>query len=345
MPAGKVCHLRIDEVVYQTSLRTIHSGNTGGDVYRGEKAMKTLVWPLVAGLFLAAGASLGAQDRAHQLAQQAASQHPATCPSGSLTLQECHDQFPDGCSASAHPSYDAYLDFLKDQDPDPGLAPTKELASADFQNLESQLSHLSQTSKRRGRAKKGGLTSSNHASFATQFAGLGEGNLYAVIAYLYFAEDTGNPAPGGSPNIETCNCKLKAPNTFDYHIGIGFDAALANQALANHPKPGDPLYSQLQKNSVVAEMTPYPRTTRHPNWGIDNVAALQGKQVKVVGQLMVDNEHFNAKDDCAFPAATTKCWRSTVWEIHPIAKLYTCNLSSPCDGSSPDSAWTDLDQP
>lgn len=166
-----------------------------------------------------------------------------------------------------------------------------------------------------------------------------------MIAYLYFAEDTGNPAPGKSPNIEACNCKLTSPNTFDYHIGIGFDAALASQALANHPKPGDPLYSQLQKNSVVAEMTPYPRTTRHPNLGIDNVKALRRKQIKVVGQLTVDKEHFNAREDWGFPGTTTKCWRSTAWEVHPLVKLYTCNLSSSCDGSSPDSAWTDLDQP
>jgi hypothetical protein len=78
---------------------------------------------------------------------------------------------------SAHASYDAHLDFLKGQDPDPGLAPTKELAAADFQNLESELPHLSQTSKGKSRTKKGGLTSSNHASFASPLAGLGEGNL------------------------------------------------------------------------------------------------------------------------------------------------------------------------
>jgi hypothetical protein len=70
------------------------------------------VGPVLAG-FLAAGGSLGAQDRAHQLAQQAASQHP--------------------------------------------------------------------------------VTSSNHASFST---GLREGNLYAAIAYPYFAEDTGQSCPG-----------------------------------------------------------------------------------------------------------------------------------------------------
>lgn len=296
--------------------------------------------------------SAQAQDRAHQLAQQASKQKAATCPKpNNLTLQQCHDQFPAGCSAASPPSYDAYLDFLKDQDPDPSLAPTKELGAADFQNLEAQLAHLSQTPKRKSkgktgaRTKKGGLSSLNHASFASQFAGLGEGNLYTVIAYLYFAEDTGNAPPGRSPNIETCNCKITAPNSFDYHIGIGFDSTLAGKAGASHPKKGDPLYAQLQKNSVVAEMTPYTRAARHPNWTIDRVQALQGKQVKIVGQLMADNQHFDTKADCSFPGAGTSCWRSTIWEIHPVVKISVCNLSSVCDASSPDSAWTDLDQP
>jgi len=101
----------------------------------------------------------------------------------------------------------------------------------------------------------------------------------------------------------------------------------------------------LQKNSVVSEMTPYTRTTRHPNWTIDRVQALQGKQVKVVGQLMTDNDHYNANDDCGFTGARASCWRSTIWEIHPVVKLFVCNVSSGCDASSPDSAWTDLDQP
>lgn len=179
---------------------------------------------------------------------------------------------------------------------------------------------------------------------ANQFAGLGEGNLYTVIAYVYFAEDTGSPPPGRSPSLETCNCRLTAPDTFDYHIGLGFDSALAGKALAVRPKQGEPLYSQLEKNSVVTEMTPFTRATRHPKWGIDDVKALQGKQVKVVGQLMADNGHFNAKDDCGFSGAAATCWRSTIWEIHPITKLYVCNLDVGCDTSSPDSAWTDLDQ-
>jgi hypothetical protein len=297
--------------------------------------------PTVLFLLLAGSCTLHAQDRAHQLASQAAKQKAAKCPQpNNLTLQQCHDKFPDGCSAAANPNYDAYLDFLKDQDPDLSLASTMNLAAADFTSLEAKLPQLSG----KGKGKKSQLlNSSNHAAFANPLAGLGEGNIYTVIAYLYFVQDTSKASPGHTAIGETCNCRIADPNDFDYHIGLGFDSSLAAQARTKHPKEGDPLFSQLQKKSVVAEMTPYPRHTRHANWTVERVNAHQGEQVKVVGQLMVDNYHFKASDDCGFQGATANCWRSTIWEMHPLMKFYVCNVSSGCNASSPDSAWTDLD--
>ncbi len=59
-----------------------------------------------------------------------------------MTLQQCHDKFPDGCSASARPSYDAYLDFLKDQDPGPTLASTKDLTATDFPGHQQALARF-----------------------------------------------------------------------------------------------------------------------------------------------------------------------------------------------------------
>ena len=269
---------------------------------------------------------LSSQDRAHDLASQAASQRPASCPKSGMTLQQCHDKFPDGCSASAKPNYDAYLDFLKDQDPGPTLASTKDLTAADFPKLESKLPKT--------------LKVSNHAKLANRLAPLGEGNIYTVIAYLYFAEDTSKGTATVPSNSETSNCKLTAPNTFDYHLGLGFDPALAASARSTHPKQGDAAFTKLEKQSVVAEMTPY---TRHAKWTFDRVNALQGQQVKVVGQLMVDNFHFNNKDDCHFAAALPSCWRSTVWEIHPVTQFYVCKASGGCTVSSPASDWTNLD--
>jgi hypothetical protein len=269
---------------------------------------------------------LASQDRAHDLASKAASQHPASCPKTGMTLQLCHDKFPAGCSAAAHPTYDAYLDFLKDQDPGPTLPSTKNLAGSDFPKLESKLPST--------------LRATNHAKFANQFANLGEGNIHTVIGFLYFVEDTGKGTPSLPPDSETSNCKQTAPNTFDFHLGLGFDSALAAKVRSTHPQPGDAAFTTLEKQSVVAEMTPF---TRHANWTFSRVNALQGQQVKVVGQLMVDNTHFNKKDDCHFPSSLPSCWRSTVWEIHPITQFFVCNASTPCTASSPDSDWTNLD--
>jgi len=274
---------------------------------------------------LSVATALPAQDRAHDLASKAASQRPARCPTSGMTLQKCHDQFPDGCSNSARPSYDAYLDFLKDQNPGPTAASTKDLTATDFPGLESQLPKT--------------LKTTNHATLANRFANLGEGNIHTVIAYLYFAEDTSQGTATMPANSETCNCRLEAANTFDYHLGLGFDPALAKSA-RSHPKSGDAAFTALEKDSVVAEMTPY---TRHPKWTFDRVNALQGQQVKVVGQLMVDNIHFNKNDDCHFSPAQDSCWRSTVWEIHPITQFYVCKASGGCTASSPASDWTNLD--
>jgi hypothetical protein len=269
----------------------------------------------------------GTSDRAHQLEGQATSQHPASCPASGMTLQECHAKFPDGCSASKRPTYDAYLDFLKDQDPGSSAASTKDLGQNDFPALEANLSKLPET-----------LTDKNHAQLANTFATFGEGNIHTVVAYLYFAEDTG---AGTTPNSETCNCKLMTAGTFDYHLGIGFDPSLASIA-KSHPKESDPSFTKLEKNSVVAEMTPYIRA-QHPKWTIARVTALEGQQIKVVGQLIADNEHFNDKDDCAYPRALSGCWRSTIWEIHPITQFYLCKNASGCSASSPASDWTNLD--
>jgi hypothetical protein len=277
-------------------------------------------------LLLGFSTYLASQDRAHGLASKAASQHPTGCPLTGMTLQKCHDKFPDGCSTAQHPSYDAYLDFLKDQDPGPTLASAKDIAPSDLPKLETQIPAV--------------LRGTNHAKFANTFANLGEGNIYTVIAYLYFVEDTSKPTPSfPSPDSETSNCKLTDPNAFDYHLGLGLDSALASKARATRPTPRDAAFSKLEKDSFVAEMTPF---TRHTKWTFSRVNALQGQQVKVVGQLMVDNAHFNANDDCGFPSSQT-CWRSTVWEIHPISQFYVCKASGGCTALSPASDWTNLD--
>jgi len=206
------------------------------------------------------------------------------------------------------------------------LASTAVLSGTDFQSLEGKIPK--------------GLSSANHAKSAPTLANLGEGNIVTVFAYLYFVEDTGKGTKGAPSIGETTNCKLQLPDSYDFHIGLGFDSALALQILKNKPQPVFGKPGAMDKTSVVAEMTPH---TRDAKWTFARVNSLQGQQVKVVGQLMIDNVHLNVKDDCGFPGATAGCWRSTVWEVHPVSQFYVCNLKAGCDKNSPDSAWTSLD--
>ncbi len=267
-----------------------------------------------------------AQDRAHQLAGVAAAQTAAHCE-GVQTLADCHPGMPTGCTKSAKPRYDAYLNFLKNQQVDRSLAPDKVLGESDFIDLEDAI--------------PGGLKRNNHADFASALAstqGVGEGNIYALIGYLYFVEDTGKSSQHRG---ESCNCQLKTANSFDFHLGIGFDAALAQQIRTNPPvhdsrNPGD-----AEKTSVVAEMTPH---TRDPKWTVARLNRQRGKKVKVIGQIMLDNYHANASDDCAFqedPPAS--CWRASVWEIHPVTQFLVCKAGKTCGPDSPDSDWAKLE--
>jgi hypothetical protein len=152
------------------------------------------------------------------------------------------------------------LNFLKDQVPGPALASTALLNGNDFQSLEGKIP-------------------SNHAKSAPALASLGEGNIVTVIAYLYFVEDAGKGAKGKPSIGETANCKLQLSDSYDYHIGLGFDPALAQQILKNKPKPifGKP--GPIDKTSVAAEMTPH---TRAPQWIFARVNSLQGQQSKLL---------------------------------------------------------------
>jgi hypothetical protein len=264
-------------------------------------------------------------DRAHDLAKQASKQRPVTgCSTAGLTTQSCHTKFPTGCTGSNF-KYDAYLNFLKNQTPGASLASSADLGDAEIKGLEGKV--------------PAGMNKSNHAKFAPALANLGEGNIVTVIAFLYFVEDT---SKGGAKG-ETTNCTLSLPDSFDYHIGLGFDETLAKQILKNKPKPVFHKPTQMEKTSVVAEMTPH---TRGAKWTFARVNSLQGQQVKVVGQLMIDNVHLNPNDDCSFSGATASCWRSTVWEVHPVSQFYVCNLKTPavCDKNSPPADWTSLDK-
>ena len=245
----------------------------------------------------------------------------AVCDDDIEGSRGCHTEYPAGCTKAGR--YDAYLNLLKNQLVPPSTAPVKFLGQSDFANLESMTPR--------------DLARGNHGDKKDDLAKLGEGRVFAVNGYLYYAHQ-------GS--AESCNCQLNGNEDTDYHIGIGFDAALpaklvepgrgAKTALSDEEK------AKLTKTSIVVEMTPHYRAQFQPFWSLDLVRSVIGRQVRVVGQLMEDNEHNNPKDNCAYPGANqTTCSRASIWELHPVTQFQVCRTAARCADDSSD--WVNLE--
>jgi hypothetical protein len=125
----------------------------------------------------------------------------------------------------------------------------------------------------------------------------------------------------------------------DYHILVGFDTAMAKRLRDGETFSSDDT-TQLQKTSIVVEMTPHYRAWLQPTWDDALIRQHVGKQVKVVGQLLADIEHNNAKDNCARADAKDTCWRASIWELHPVIEFYVCQTAAPCAVDSPN--WKKL---
>jgi len=243
-----------------------------------------------------------------------------------LDFQDCHTRFPTGCSTSGR--YDAYLNLLKNQltPPPADVTGIQFLTRKNFQDLDSN------TPKELGR--------NNHADLKDQLAQLGEGRLVGIVGYLYYAIKTG---------AESSNCELTSTDeegsSVDYHIGIGFDPpdpAVA-QLLRAQKKLSRDQSRSLQQSSVIVEMTPHYRFLYGgPGWTIDSLQKVLGRPVRVVGQLINDNEHNLPGQNCALATTTQQklsCWRASTWELHPITRFEVCQQDS-CDQSSTD--WMQL---
>lgn len=245
---------------------------------------------------------------------RATSIEPESCAGESFgdTL-ECHDAHKAGCSHSDNPKYDAYLNYLKNRLVVSGSP--QELTREQIDSVESNLPDT--------------LTSRNHAQHAAELADLGEGNPYTVVGTLYYAIST---------DSETCNCQMSgSEDVVDFHIGIGFDSFPLSSAQLSQLRTGkfrtdrqlNQLLTgaevhQLEKDAFVVEMTPHYRAKHaQDGWTLDRVLHSIGKKVRVTGQLMVDNAHMNAKDDCGL-GPTDTCWRRSVWELHPVTGFDVC---------------------
>jgi hypothetical protein len=264
----------------------------------------------------------GAGDRAHQLAANAQKAVTHHCENVS-NAQECHRTYEEGCTDSEKPNtYDAYLSYLKN------LLPTPDVSEAGVSGTLSTLADFQDLDQRSIALELG---KQKQAAFAESLADIGQGNFYQALGYIYYA------IPGG---IETCNCKLKKLQDKDFHIGLGFDTSVAGSIQRGEiTKDTDPV---VQQTSVIVEMTPFYRATFHPGWTLPKVQELAGRQVKVIGQLIVDNEHNTADQNCAFEDHGEECWRGSAWELHPVTAVYVCPAAQTCTADKSD-GWVSLD--
>lgn len=241
----------------------------------------------------------------------------AVCAEDISGYEECHNEYPTGCSKAA--GYDPYLNEFKNYVIQPALAPVSWFHSlAEVTKLDQQLPTT--------------LARNNHAQVGDAIKKLGEGSVAGVIGYLYYAQKGGTS--------ESSNCQLGGPDEIDFHIGLGFDANLAAK-LAAKQKLTPEEKKALTQDSMIVEMTPHWRARFQPDWSLDLLKPAVGHQVKVVGQLLVDNEHYDGKDDCAYKGANPDtCWRASVWELHPVTGFEVCGSG---DGCTPEGAgWVEL---
>ena len=117
---------------------------------------------------------------------------------------------------------------------------------------------------------------------------------------------TGYVAYISKSNKETCNCGFKEPTFHDYHINLVVDPT----------EYGD------KTQHLIVEITPRLREimkAQGVDWNLDTLKKIRHKRITVEGWLFYDWEH----GDKAYlrTGDTTKSWRATCWEIHPVTSL------------------------
>jgi len=224
--------------------------------------------------------------------------------------QQCHSQYPTGCNSTG--KYDAYLNLYKNQAPASVPQPNRWFTTlAQFAQLENDL--------------PSGLGKNNQSDKLDELRKLGEGEIVGAVGYLNGVKAEGK---------ESSNCQLEPGDdneNVDFHIYMGFDSSMAAKIRNKTLTAAD--RKEVNPNSVIIEMTPHYRATYHPEWTPAAVKAAVGQQIRVVGQLLVDNEHFVKSQDCGRKDHTDNCWRATVWELHPVTGFEVCQ-SGECTESS-----------
>lgn len=245
------------------------------------------------------------------------------------SMEDCHSRYPTGCTNST--PYDPYLNLLKNQlMPPPTPAASVEFLDAeDFEKLDQSWPD--------------GLEKKNHEQFAAHLKDLGEGEVFGIEGFLYDFKKTGK---------ETSNCQIEDEQgdtegtNVDYHIWVGFDAGLA-EVIRSGKKLTPAQKRKTRTGGYIVEMTPHYRATfAEDAWTLSTLRNARGRKVRVVGQLLADNEHNIASQNCAIAKTASQkklCWRASAWELHPVTQLQVCvKADQSCGDNSAD--WVQLDQ-
>lgn len=236
------------------------------------------------------------------------------------SFTDCHSDYPTGCTDKPGGKYDPFLNLMKNQMIGPPVDASKLPylnTTADFAKLDRQLPQ--------------GLGKKNHGDFQKELAVLGEGQVIASVGYFYYLQEG---------TAETSNCKLTGEDNADFHLGIGYDAALAEKirtrkALTAAEK------RDLKRTSVIVEMTPHVRFSNGTSWNKETLRKALGRKVRVAGQLLFDNEHNVLSQNCAMVGADqSKCWRATAWEMHPVTLFQVCPDDTCTDTTG---AWAEVE--
>lgn len=292
-------------------------------------------------LLLAASLAASAQNGAKSVAARALQAEAVQCDSNHESRQACHQNFPAGCSLRKdkhsgkflppaddyNPGYDAYLAYFKNQIPKVLPASQGIITAGDLASKHAAAADL-------------GVKGDNHALYSRQLLAMGEGRYFTLIGYLYYKEI--------SSSGEASNCDIQQEDGDDYHIGIGFDPSQSDAARTadqeTDKKTRDSDLKPLMKGSVVVEMTPHYRAKYHlAKWTIAKLSAAMGRPVKVVGQLLLDNDHMKRGNICTADGGPEEdnCWRLSAWELHPVTEFYVCPDGATCTEDSGN--WVALD--
>jgi hypothetical protein len=134
-----------------------------------------------------------------------------------------------------------------------------------------------------------------------------EKDLVRLKAYVRKAE-TADIALGESGESVNCNISRKSGCSLADSV-IENDIHVALVATANEKD---------ECMSVTAENTPHMRPDA---WSEPDIQGLEGKLVRVSGQLMFDGSHYVCADDKAGKESPP---RQSSWEIHPVYSVEVC---------------------